>query len=64
MTLYYKTNTKMFRKTSLLLHKTPFLELAFYVFYNNFTTFNVWNNRNPLNDNTVWNKGTNPSVKI
>ncbi len=26
MTLYYKTNTKMFRKTSLLLHKTPFLE--------------------------------------
>ncbi len=52
----------MFRKTSLLLHKTPFLELAFYVFYNNFTTFNV-NNRNPLNDNTVWNKGTKPSVK-
>ncbi len=49
----------MFRKTSLLLHKTLFLELAFYVFYNNFTTFNVCNNTNSLNNNTIWFKNEN-----
>ncbi len=53
----------MFRKTSLLLHKALFLELAFYVFYNNFTT-NVCNNINPLNNNTIWFKGIKPTVKI
>ncbi len=52
ITLYYKTNTKMFRNTSLLLHKALFLELAFYVFYNNCTTFNLCNNTNTLN-NTI-----------
>ncbi len=46
----------MFRKTSLLLHKALFLELAFYVFYNNLS-FNVCNNTNPLNNNTIWFKG-------
>ncbi len=54
----------MFRKTSLLLHKALFLELAFYVFYNNFTTFNVCNNTNQLNNNTIWFKGIKPTVKI
>ncbi len=53
----------MFRKTSLLLHKALFLELAFYVFYNNFTTFNECNNTNPLN-NTIWFKGIKPTVQI
>ncbi len=52
----------MFRKTSLLLHKALFLELAF-LFYNNFTTFNVCNNTNPLNNNTIWFKGIKPTVK-
>ncbi len=42
----------MFRKTSLSLHNALFLELTFYVFYNNFTTFNVCNT-NPLNNNTI-----------
>ncbi len=50
----------MFRKTSLLLHKALFLELAFYVFYNNFKTFNT----NPLNNNTIWFKGIKPTVNI
>ncbi len=55
----------MFRKTSLLLHKALFLKLSFYVFYNNFTTFNVCNITNPLNNNnTIWFKDIKPTVKI
>ncbi len=54
----------MFRKNIPVIAQGSVLELAFCVFYNNFTTFNVCNNTNQLNNNTIWFKGIKPTVKI